>query len=118
LRTVKRVEADLGARVSDKARSKLRRALEITGVEFIEENGGGPGVRLQKTAAEEELGREEYWPPARVVRHQPALHGERPHGRRAFTGDCETSPINRLEFIDEDGGGVGVWLRSRNQKKT
>ena len=26
----------------------LRRALEEAGVEFIDENGGGPGVRLRK----------------------------------------------------------------------
>ena len=26
----------------------VRRALEGAGVEFIDENGGGPGVRLQK----------------------------------------------------------------------
>jgi len=26
----------------------LRKALEEAGVEFIEENGGGPGVRLRK----------------------------------------------------------------------
>jgi hypothetical protein len=26
----------------------LRRALEAAGVDFIEENGGGPGVRLRK----------------------------------------------------------------------
>jgi hypothetical protein len=45
---VKRVEAGLGPRVSDEARTKLRRALEIAGVEFIDENGGGPGVRLRK----------------------------------------------------------------------
>jgi transcriptional regulator with XRE-family HTH domain len=48
LPTVKRVEADLGLRVSDEARDKLRRALETAGVEFIDENGGGPGVRLKK----------------------------------------------------------------------
>jgi transcriptional regulator with XRE-family HTH domain len=48
LPTVKRVEADLGPRVSDEARIKLRRALESAGVEFIDENGGGPGVRLRK----------------------------------------------------------------------
>ena len=47
LPTVKRVEADL-VRVSDEARDKLRRALETAGVEFIDENGGGPGVRLKK----------------------------------------------------------------------
>jgi hypothetical protein len=34
--------------VSDDARKKLRRALEAAGIEFIDENGGGPGVRLQK----------------------------------------------------------------------
>ncbi len=26
----------------------LRRAFELAGVEFIEENGGGPGLRLRK----------------------------------------------------------------------
>ena len=48
LPTVKRVEAGLGPRVSEEARNKLRRALESAGVEFIDENGGGPGVRLRK----------------------------------------------------------------------
>ena len=28
--------------------TKIRRALESAGVEFIAENGGGPGVRLKK----------------------------------------------------------------------
>ena len=28
--------------------SAIRQALEAAGVEFIEENGGGPGVRLRK----------------------------------------------------------------------
>lgn len=31
--------------------SAIRAALEAAGVEFIEENGGGPGVRLSKGAA-------------------------------------------------------------------
>jgi hypothetical protein len=48
LPTVKRVEAGVGPRVSEEARNKLRRALESAGVEFIDENGGGPGVRLRK----------------------------------------------------------------------
>jgi len=26
----------------------IRRAFEVAGVEFIDENGGGPGVRLRK----------------------------------------------------------------------
>jgi hypothetical protein len=30
----------------------VRRAFEAAGVEFIEENGGGPGVRLQKRSRE------------------------------------------------------------------
>jgi transcriptional regulator with XRE-family HTH domain len=34
--------------VSQEAAFALRRALEIAGVEFIDENGGGPGVRLRK----------------------------------------------------------------------
>jgi transcriptional regulator with XRE-family HTH domain len=46
--TVKRVEAGKGPRVSDLAREKLRTALENAGVEFIDENGGGSGVRLRK----------------------------------------------------------------------
>ena len=29
----------------------IRRALEVAGVEFIPENGGGAGVRLRKAAA-------------------------------------------------------------------
>jgi hypothetical protein len=48
LPTVKRAETDGASRVSDEARSKLRRALEQVGVVFIEENGGGPGVRLKR----------------------------------------------------------------------
>jgi hypothetical protein len=30
----------------------IRRALEAAGVEFIDENGGGPGVRLRKPMKE------------------------------------------------------------------
>ena len=48
LPTIKRVEAESGPRVSEEARLKLRRTLESGGVEFIDENGGGPGVRLRK----------------------------------------------------------------------
>jgi hypothetical protein len=31
----------------------IRRALEAAGVEFIDENGGGPGVRLRRRSPEE-----------------------------------------------------------------
>ncbi len=48
LPTVKRVEAERGPRVSERTRHELQLALELGGVEFIGENGGGPGVRLRK----------------------------------------------------------------------
>lgn len=48
LPTVKRVEAGFGPRVSNEARARLQKALEAAGIEFIDENGGGPGVRLKK----------------------------------------------------------------------
>jgi transcriptional regulator with XRE-family HTH domain len=48
LPTIKRVEGGRGPRVSEEARLRLRSALELGGVEFIPENGGGPGVRLRK----------------------------------------------------------------------
>jgi transcriptional regulator with XRE-family HTH domain len=47
--TVKRLEAQdglLGGR--SETGEKIRFALEHAGVEFINENGGGPGVRLRK----------------------------------------------------------------------
>jgi transcriptional regulator with XRE-family HTH domain len=44
--TVTRIEADKPANASTLA--AIRAALESAGVEFIAENGGGPGVRLRK----------------------------------------------------------------------
>jgi transcriptional regulator with XRE-family HTH domain len=49
LPTVKRVEAGFGPRVSDEARAKLQRALEAAGIDFIEDNEGGAGVRFRKS---------------------------------------------------------------------
>ena len=49
LPTIKRLEAVnglLGGR--ETTAQKIRYALEKAGVEFIDENGGGPGVRLSK----------------------------------------------------------------------
>ena len=46
--TVSRIEADMPANAS--TLSAIRSALEAAGVEFIAENGGGPGVRLRKGA--------------------------------------------------------------------
>ncbi len=47
--TVTRVEA--GLPVNNSTVAAIRSALEAAGVEFIAENGGGPGVRLRKTRA-------------------------------------------------------------------
>ncbi len=47
--TIKRLEAQdgpLGGR--SETGDKIRTALEAAGVEFIDENGSGPGVRLRK----------------------------------------------------------------------
>lgn len=47
--TIKRLEAQdgpLGGR--SETGFKIRSALEAAGIEFIEENGGGPGARLRK----------------------------------------------------------------------
>jgi DNA-binding XRE family transcriptional regulator len=47
--TIKRLEAQegpLGGR--NETASKIQLALEAAGIEFIDENGGGPGVRLRK----------------------------------------------------------------------
>ena len=49
LPTIKRLEFRPGAMAAHVSTvSALRRALEAAGVEFIDENGGGPGVRLRK----------------------------------------------------------------------
>jgi len=45
--TVSRIEAELPANAS--TLTVIRTALEAKGVEFIAENGGGPGVRLRKS---------------------------------------------------------------------
>jgi transcriptional regulator with XRE-family HTH domain len=44
--TVARLER--GEELRNETLLKLRRTLEKAGVEFITENGGGPGVRLRK----------------------------------------------------------------------
>lgn len=49
--TIKRLEAHdgpLGGRAQ--TGTKIETALEKGGIEFIEENGGGPGVRLKKAS--------------------------------------------------------------------
>jgi hypothetical protein len=49
--TIRRVEVlDGELPVTSANEEALRRALEEAGVEFIDENGGGPGVRLRKAA--------------------------------------------------------------------
>jgi len=48
LPTVKRTEEETGPHVSADARLKLQQALEMAGVLFIDENGGGSGVRFRR----------------------------------------------------------------------
>jgi hypothetical protein len=45
---VKRLEGGFGPRVSIDAQAKLQKAIEAAGIEFLDENGGGRGVRFQK----------------------------------------------------------------------
>jgi hypothetical protein len=44
--TVARFER--GEELKERTIDALRRALESAGIKFIDENGGGPGVRLRK----------------------------------------------------------------------
>lgn len=46
--TVKRAEGSGRPPASAEAVAAIRAALEAAGVEFLPENGGGPGVRLRK----------------------------------------------------------------------
>jgi transcriptional regulator with XRE-family HTH domain len=49
LPTIKRLESKPGVMAAHLSTVvALRKALEAAGIEFIDENGGGPGVRLQK----------------------------------------------------------------------
>ena len=51
--TIKRLEANdgpLGGRAG--TAEKIRIALERAGIEFIDQNGGGPGVRLRRRKVE------------------------------------------------------------------
>jgi hypothetical protein len=50
LRTIRRAElAERDTSLTSANDLAIRHALEDAGVEFIQENGGGPGVRLRKT---------------------------------------------------------------------
>jgi transcriptional regulator with XRE-family HTH domain len=51
-RTIARMELDQGA-PRRRTLAALQATLEAAGVEFIQENGGGPGVRLRKAEKEE-----------------------------------------------------------------
>jgi hypothetical protein len=49
LRTIRRAElAERDPSMTSANDLAIRRALEAAGVEFIDENGGGPGVRLRE----------------------------------------------------------------------
>ena len=52
LRTIRRAEiSDAQTSMTVANEEAIRRTLEAAGVEFIDENGGGPGVRLRKRQA-------------------------------------------------------------------
>jgi transcriptional regulator with XRE-family HTH domain len=54
--TIKRLEAVEGLLGGRQATAeKIRAALEKAGIEFIDENGGGPGVRLRKRQRSKKL---------------------------------------------------------------
>lgn len=42
------IRLERGEALMKRTAADIRRALEAGGVEFIDENGGGPGVRLRK----------------------------------------------------------------------
>ena len=51
LATIKRLEANPGVLTANRPTiAALQLALKLAGIEFINENGGGPGVRLRKAA--------------------------------------------------------------------
>jgi predicted transcriptional regulator len=53
LPTIKRLESKPGIMAAHMSTvTALREALEAAGVQFIDENGGGPGVRLRKRTRE------------------------------------------------------------------
>ena len=92
------LEAESDWRTSKRSRRSHRRSvpalllrtkivLQSTGVEFIDENGGGPGVRLRKP-----------------LNFQNEAN---------FLTTSIAWSLNTSEFIDENGGGPGVRLGSR-----
>jgi transcriptional regulator with XRE-family HTH domain len=55
IQTIKRMEAVDGVPPGRAATvSDVQRALEAAGIDFIDENGGGPGVRLRRRQRPEE----------------------------------------------------------------
>ena len=71
----------------------VRRALETAGVEFIDENSGGPGLRLR--AADGDL------------------------GGRENTGQKIRDAIEAavIQFFEENGGGEGARLRKPRKRR-
>ena len=52
LSTIKRMESNDGPVRGHSANVwKVKRAIEDAGIEFIDENGGGPGVRLKQSTS-------------------------------------------------------------------
>jgi transcriptional regulator with XRE-family HTH domain len=56
--TVTRIEN--GADAKQSTIDRLQQALESAGIDFIDENGGGPGVRLRKRQSKRDLGADDH----------------------------------------------------------
>jgi transcriptional regulator with XRE-family HTH domain len=137
LPTVKRFEGGFGPNVSDEARAKLQRALEMAGIKFIDAGGVGVlkvsnngafksilkvSIRQLKAArallawSQEQLAAAANVsiPTIKRLESQDGLLGGRAETGEKIEAALKTAGV---EFIEENGGGPGVRLRKRTQRK-
>ena len=73
--TIRRAEvAENGTSLTAVNELAIRRALEVAGVEFIDENGGGPGLRLREAPAAEKITSIERRPVRFSTLHDRRMH--------------------------------------------
>jgi hypothetical protein len=90
----------------------MQKTLEQAGISFIDENGGGPGVRLRKLHAAK---KRKSSVSLRTIRR--AELAER-HTTMTAANDLAVRRALEsagVEFIDENGGGPGLRLRKAHQ---
>jgi transcriptional regulator with XRE-family HTH domain len=141
--TVKRLEGGFGPKVSDAACAKLQKALEAAGIKFIDGAGGDAGVlkvsnktpggsirKIRKVsirqikAARALLAWSQEQLAAAANMSIPTIKRLEAHdgplGGRTDTGDKIEAALEKagIEFIDENGGGPGVRLRSSARQRT